>query len=470
MAIARDELYENGQAFLIVQQPGAGGAARAYAQKPVKVLEIMRGAARVRREDGREITVKFSDLVADHEWLDERDKKEEDKKARVARESKLELVEAVPPRNAEPLKVSMADMIKQHQQKVEAMKAAPPATLAASSTPGIVPDRRAPAGADNSQLYKDVGARIALVREARGLSGSRTTARMQMRKPGLSPSTLHGWERGVSCPLGDYRTLLAWALGVDEAVLFDLSAELPELEDTCSLARMGKRLAALREARGLSITQAAQLTGIGRAGLTTYEKGERTRVDFTELETLAEFYHVTRWQLEGFEPMPSPAQQPKPKPNGVPMPPPAPVPAKAEEPEEDDVPLTTSAPLTINQRRALEQQRQQPVKPIEMPHVELPARAAPRAAPQQDELDLEFDFSFAPTPAQTSIAVAQPQTDMVNAWIEMGRRLREPLLTELRKINTRLRELKPEVEQLRTRHHELKAQLEGMNSLMGLRS
>lgn len=93
MAIRRDELVK-GQWLYEKSRHSAGGAAVQVYRRRVKVLDWNRGAALVQFEDGREKTIPFNDLEPDDAWLEEYQKKQEEKRARIAQERELSLVAA----------------------------------------------------------------------------------------------------------------------------------------------------------------------------------------------------------------------------------------------------------------------------------------------------------------------------------------------------------------------------------------
>jgi transposase-like protein/DNA-binding XRE family transcriptional regulator len=201
MGIAREELYEGGKA-LMRERYGNGQSMHLV---PVTVLEVNRGGARIRIEkSGREIIKKFADLEADHGWLDERDRKEDEKRERIRRESIIPEqppVRLVPPPSL-PLTRSLGDLLK----NVAVQPPEPP--------PAVDPD----------VVAKEQGARLSLIREARDMSRGALA-----RRAGYSEAEVGGWERGESSAPAEAQAKLAAALEVDVGELFDLDLALPDV-------------------------------------------------------------------------------------------------------------------------------------------------------------------------------------------------------------------------------------------------
>lgn len=119
MGAVREELQVGGSCLLKTRMRFGGGGSSIKTHK-AEVLEFLgKATARVRTDDGRELTVRYNELLPDEVWLSEQDRKEQAKRARIERESQLP---APPPKPAgsEPLKVSMADLLKQYEAKLDA--------------------------------------------------------------------------------------------------------------------------------------------------------------------------------------------------------------------------------------------------------------------------------------------------------------------------------------------------------------
>lgn len=119
MTIKRDELYEGGYCFLKSRQHFAGGMGTSEKLRRAKVLKVVRAGAKVEILDSKRIlTVPFGQLAPDEEWLDERDRREEQKKKRNAQ---LRLVPdgEVP----EPLTYSLKDKLDSAVQATERQQA-----------------------------------------------------------------------------------------------------------------------------------------------------------------------------------------------------------------------------------------------------------------------------------------------------------------------------------------------------------
>lgn len=427
MAIAREEVEEGGYVLLRVRGHVApGGVATAERHERVKVLEVMRGALRVRNEkNGREFTEKFSEFTADEEWLSESERREAEKLARIARE-KLQLVDTPP--KSEPLKVSLGDAIRANEEKIRQMKAAEPQSLPAPKSDAKEPKAALP--------HKEFGARLALIMEMRGILGV-----VLCRHLGLSDSAVVNWTSGKSLPSNHIRPALAAALKVSEEMLFDTTQDLPMLESFQGPEAQLARIDELRRRKGWNwreLSEAAgQTTMVSAARLRENQLGERT------LAPVATALGVTPNVIRGWEPMPAEA---------APPPPP-----EEEEPQE-----------TVKQRREREEREAAIAKKLAPPEPVAPsppvvAPMIPAPKPKQTDLSFEeFDFS-APTAITLNKAPANP---MLAAWIEMGRKLREPIVKEMAQINARLREIAPEVRQLRGRYEELKHSLQQMDEML----
>lgn len=206
MAIARDELYEGGKA-LMRERFGNG---QSMHMLPVTVLEVNRGGARVRIDkSGREIIKKFADLEPDHDWLDERDKKEDEKRERIRREGIIP--ESSPVRLVTPMRDPPKPLTQSLGDLLQSVLPPPP-----TPDPVLAPDP--------ATLAKEQGARLSLIREARDLSRGALA-----RRTGYDESAVGGWERGDCAAPDDVKAKLAAALEVDVEELFDLDLALPDV-------------------------------------------------------------------------------------------------------------------------------------------------------------------------------------------------------------------------------------------------
>lgn len=101
MGIAKEDLEAGARCFHVEKQGGPGGVAVQQKLVSVKVLKVDKTFALVETEQGKRRYVPFSQLQRDDGWVREREKRESEKRARIAREAK-------PP---EPLKFTLADKL-----------------------------------------------------------------------------------------------------------------------------------------------------------------------------------------------------------------------------------------------------------------------------------------------------------------------------------------------------------------------
>ncbi|RBY92457.1 XRE family transcriptional regulator [Blastococcus sp. TF02-8] len=114
------------------------------------------------------------------------------------------------------------------------------------------------------------GDRLRHARLAAGLTREDLAQRAGVR----SADRIRDWERGAHAPQARYVPRLAAALGVDPVALYDVDPARPTLR-------------VLRLARGLSLQQLAQLTGVPIMTCQRIEQGRGHRHDLTALNRVS---------------------------------------------------------------------------------------------------------------------------------------------------------------------------------------
>lgn len=459
MGLARDEAYVGGRAYRKLRN-AAGGAATAERLESVTILETNRGGCRCRLESGKEVMLPWNLLEPDHDYLDERDAKEEAKRERIRREAnepfQLHAVGNPPPSTG--LKVSMESMLAAHNQK--APSAPPPPVQASPSAAAPSAGAQPLVKEENDKVAREMVARVQLVTEARGFNAAELAA---CTYGVASAMAISQWFYKGTCTFRDppKRVAIAKALGIEEELLFDTTRSLPDdIAPYNTPELFGERVRALARMRGWPRLVDLQRAGgdeFGKGSMHGWYSGAVTPVT-ASVAKLAKLFGVTVGVLYGTEPMPAE----KPKPNGAPVHRPEPAPAPKQQLELEEEPQGE----TIKQRHARELREEAEWQARQKASVAAAQKvAAQAAAVAKPEPDYDY-FSNDVKPEPAKPAQLAP-SNMIAAWMDMGRRLREPLEHEMREIRRELSAIKPRVDELRGRYDMLKTQLQMMDQLTG---
>jgi transcriptional regulator with XRE-family HTH domain len=408
MAIAREELYEKGRAFF--KQRFNGGGAAALRSTPVVIVEIMRGACRVKDEkNGREYVCKFSELEPDHEWLDERDRLEEEKKERIRKEAlaPFEIVQPKQPvvrlvEESKPLTASFAELLK-HKEPVA------PAPVVGNS-----PDKWLQNGLDS---------------EWRELESKEAPA----------PAALdEKWD--VFGPMGPPKTPTPPEEDEDED-------EAQELEFKSGMSTTAQRVADLRKAKAWSVNELARKCGCTWTAVDNWERG-RAKPQGKSVARLAKAFGVPTTVITCLAPIPDNF-------------------GKSQLSMHSGV----YAKIDVNRPKGEEP------KMLHIPQHTITA-ATPRPEPdmvhipgkREEPLELvshKGEICEPPPLEETSIMpVPKAGFDM---WLEMGRRMREPLQSELAQLDATIAPLEQRLLDMMERKSEVADQLAALDAMLSKR-
>jgi transposase len=372
MGIARDELVKG--MYLYERSHlsnGAGGAATQMHRRRGKVLDWNRGAAEVEFEDGRRKLVPFNLLEPDDDWLAEHRKKQDEKRARIAKERELSLVEPAKSTLSYTLAEKLAvddeeeaeepaeETVAQRRQREEARLAI--AALGTPPSPPVPPKEEPP---KRSYVILDEAQRIEL---ARAVVAGELTQREASEMYGVSLGTVvnivgaHRAGPGTRPPplgTGTGRTAEERAelvkkvdallvaphfLGVSRACLQAGIATSSYQRWKSDLQRDAQR--AKRKVHSSEVLQKAIGKALTEGRLTTRAAEERFGMRMTTAQKYARDYaagaykHVPDVPLDGEEPAPVPPPAPEPPP-----PEPAPAPEPPPPPPPPPPPVFTAPP------------------------------------------------------------------------------------------------------------------------------
>lgn len=128
MGAHREELQVGGSCLLKTRMRFGSGNTALKMHK-AEVLEMLgKSSLRVKVDDGRTLVVRYNEVEPDEEWLAEQDEKERQKRARIERES-----QPAAPTAITPMKVSMAELLKNAESKRPSDPPPPPAPPVAPS-------------------------------------------------------------------------------------------------------------------------------------------------------------------------------------------------------------------------------------------------------------------------------------------------------------------------------------------------